>query len=148
MDEGDHGVAEEDLTARVADLDLAQSDGESAQGLGEPKVASAIGKPAVLLNLAHREAGAADRPAAEAVGKRDWTGAITAGRGSQAQRVVRTNQVVALAKVLELALAVREGGEVEVPQDFELERAMEALVFALGLRMIGTAVRNADAEPD
>ena len=72
---------------------------------------------------------------------------ITAGRGSQAQRVVRTNQVVALAKVLELALAVREGGEVDVPQDFELERAMEALVFALGLRMIGTAVRNADSEP-
>ena len=56
VDEGNHLVAEEDLTARVADLDLAQSDGESAQSLGEPKVASAIGKPAVLLNLAHREA--------------------------------------------------------------------------------------------
>ena len=140
-------MAEEDLTARVADLDLAQSDtGQLAQSPCEPKVASAIGKPAVLLNLAHREARRIlDRR--QAVGKRDRTGAITAGRGSQAQRVVRTNQVVALAKVLELALAVREGGEVEVPQDFELERAMEALVFALGLRMIGTAVCNADAKP-
>ena len=36
---------QKDLTARVADLDLAQSDGESAQGLGEPKVASAMGEP-------------------------------------------------------------------------------------------------------
>jgi hypothetical protein len=35
-----------------------------------------------------------------------------------------------------------------VPQDFELERAMEALLFALGLRMIGSAMRHADAEPD
>ena len=47
---------------------------------------------------------------------------------------MRTNQVVALAKVIELALAVFEGGEVEVAQNFELERAMEALVFALGLQ--------------
>ena len=57
VDEGDHLVAEEDLAARVAELGLAQGDGESAQGLGEPKVASAVDKPAVLLHLAHREAG-------------------------------------------------------------------------------------------
>ena len=140
-------MAEEDLTARVADLDLAQSDGESAQSLGETKVASAIGKPAVLLNLAHLEAGRVlDRR--QAVGKGDRTGAIAAGGGSQAQRVVWTNQVVAFAKVIELALAVRKGGEVEVPQDFELERALEALLFALGLRMISPAMSDADAEPD
>jgi len=40
--EGDHLVAEVDLAARVAELGLAQGDGESAQGLGEPKVASAV----------------------------------------------------------------------------------------------------------
>src|ERR1700688_709607 len=147
VDKGNQLVAEEDLTARVADLDLAQSDGESAQSLGETKVASAIGKPAVLLNLAHLEAGRVlDRR--QAVGKGDRTGAIAAGGGSQAQRVVWTNQVVALAKVIELALAVFEGGEVEVAQDFELERAMEALVFALGLRVISPTMSDADAEPD
>src|SRR5258708_35722856 len=147
VDKGNQLVAEEDLTARVADLDLAQSDGESAQSLGETKVASAIGKPAVLLNVAHLEVGRVlDRR--QAVGKGDRTGAIAAGGGSQAQRVVWTNQVVAFEKVIELALAVHKGGEVKVPQDFELESAMEELVFALGLRMIGAAVRHADAEPD
>lgn len=50
--------------------------------------------------------------------------ARAAGGGRQAQRVVRTHQVVALAKVVELALAVREGGKVEVTQDFELERVI------------------------
>ena len=61
---------------------------------------------------------------------------------------MRTNQVVALAKVIELALAVFEGGEVEVAQNFELERAMEALVFALGLRVISPTMSDADAEPN
>ena len=61
---------------------------------------------------------------------------------------MRAHQVVAIAKGIELALAVFEGGEVEVAQDFELERAMEALVFALGLRVIRTAMGDADAEPD
>jgi hypothetical protein len=90
VDKSDHLMADEDLTARVADLDLAQGDGGSAQGLGETKVASAIGKPAVLLNLAHLEAGRV-LDGRQAVGKRDRTGTITAGGGSQAQRVVRTN---------------------------------------------------------
>ena len=42
---------------------------------------------------------------------------------------MRAHQVVAIAKGVELALAVFEAGEVEVAQDFELERAMEALVL-------------------
>ena len=41
-----------------------------------------------------------------------------------------------------------EAGEVEVTQQFELERAMEALVLALGLRMIRTAMGDADPEPN
>jgi hypothetical protein len=57
VDEGDHLAEEEDLAARVAELGLPQGDGESAQGLGEPKVASPVGKPAVLLHFAHRKAG-------------------------------------------------------------------------------------------
>ena len=61
---------------------------------------------------------------------------------------MRAHQVVAIAKGIELALAMFEAGEVEVAQDFELERAMEALVLALGLRMIRTPVGNADPEPN
>ena len=100
------------------------------------------------LHLAHLETGRVlDRR--QVLGKRDRTGAIATGGSSQAQRIVRTNQVVALAKVMiELALAVFEGGEVEVAQNFEQERAMEALVFALGLRVISPTMRDADAEPD
>src|SRR5271155_435656 len=147
VDESDHLMAEQDLAVRVTEIGLAKSDGETAQGLGEAEVASAIGEPAILLHLAHLET-ARVLDGRQAVGKGDRTGAIAAGGRSQAQGVVRTNQVVALAKAVELALAVREGGEVEVTQDFELERAMEALFFALGLRMISPAMSDADAEPD
>src|SRR5580693_3433721 len=147
VDEGDHLMAEENLTTGVAEIDLTQGDGESAQGLADAKVASAIGKPTLGLHLAHLETGRVlDRR--QVLGKRDRTGAIATGGSSQAQRIVRTNQVVALAKVIELALAVFEGGEVEVAQNFELERAMEALVFALGLRVISPTMSDADAEPD
>jgi hypothetical protein len=147
VDEGDHLMAEEDLTMRVAGIDLAQGDGETAQGLAEAELFSAVAEPALGLDLAHLEAGWV-LDWRQAVGKRERTGAIAAGGSSQAQRVVRTHQVVAIAKVIELALAVREGGEIEVPQDFELERALEALLFALGLRMISPAMSDADAEPD
>jgi hypothetical protein len=61
---------------------------------------------------------------------------------------VRTDEVVAVAEAIELTLAMVEGGEVEVAQDFELKRAMEAFVLALGLRMIRTAMSDSDAEPD
>jgi hypothetical protein len=117
VDEGDHLMAEENLTTGVAEIDLTQGDGESAQGLADAKVASAIGKPTLGLHLAHLETGRVlDRR--QVLGKRDRTGAIATGGSSQVQRIVRTNQVVAVAKVIELALAVFEGGEVEVAQNF------------------------------
>src|SRR5260370_36056918 len=104
VDKSNQLVAEEDLTARVADLDLAQSDGESAQSLGETKVASAIGKPAVLLNLAHLEAGRVlDRR--QAVGKGDRTGATAAGGGGPAQAVLLRKQGVVVPKENEAGLA-------------------------------------------
>ena len=57
VDEGDHLMAEENLTTGVAEIDLTQGDGESAQGLADAKVASAIGKPTLGLHLAHLETG-------------------------------------------------------------------------------------------
>src|SRR5258708_32918789 len=120
VDKSTQLVAEEDLTARVAALDQAQSDGESAQSLGETKVASAIGKPAVLLNLAHLEAGRVlDRR--QAVGKGDRTGAIAAGGGGPAPGAGGTKQGGTFAERMRLALAVRTGGEVGVLPDVALE---------------------------
>src|ERR1039458_9463891 len=147
IDKGDALVTEQDLAVRVASVGLAQGDREAAQSLADMEVATAITEPAFGLDLAHLEAGwIVD--GRQGVGKRDRTGAIAAGRSGQAQCVVRTEQVVAIAEVIELALALVERGEVEVAQHFELERAMEALVLALGLRMISTAMGDSDAEPD
>src|SRR5580692_4843283 len=98
---------------------------------------AAIAEPAFGLNPAHFEVwGIFD--GRQRLGKRNRTRTITGHRSGQAERVVRALQVVAVAKGIELALAVLQAGEVEVAQDLELERAMEALVLALGLRMIRT----------
>ena len=59
---------------------------------------------------------------------------------------MRAQQVVAVAKDIELALAVLQAGEVEVAQHFE--RAMEAFVLALGLGMVRASVAYSDAESD
>jgi hypothetical protein len=71
-------MAEEDLAVRVAEIGLAQGDVESAQGLGEGEVASAIGEPALLLNLAHLET---ERvlDGRQAVGKREWSSSTVSG---------------------------------------------------------------------
>lgn len=57
VDEGDHLMAEEDLTMRVSGVALAQGDGETAQGLAEAELFSAVAEPALGLDLAHFEAG-------------------------------------------------------------------------------------------
>ncbi len=59
-----------------------------------------------------------------------------------------SNQIVAVAEAIELALAVVEGDEVEMAQDFELEGAMKAFVLALGLRMLGANMGDPDPEPN
>jgi len=119
--------------------------GKAAQGLGDAERLAAIAEPALGLDLAHLELiRILDRR--QRFRKRNRTRAITGHRSSQAERIMRAHQVVAIAKGIELALAVCEAGEVEVAQDFELERAMEALVLALGLRMIRTAMSDPDPE--
>ncbi len=52
-----------------------------------------------------------------------------------------------MAPALERALARIEIGEPAPGQDLGLERAVEALLLALGLGMIGPALGDADAEP-
>src|SRR5271168_1517017 len=140
-------MAEEDLAQGIAELGLAQCDGITAQGLGDAERLAAIAEPALGLDPTHLEIiWILDRW--QRFRKWNRTRAITGHRSSQAERIMRAHQVVAVAKGIELALAVLEAGEVEVAQDFELERAMEALVLALGLRMIRTAVADSDPEPN
>ena len=55
VDEGDHLMAEENLTTGVAEIDLTQGDGESAQGLADAKVASAVGSSRVDLQACKLE---------------------------------------------------------------------------------------------
>src|SRR5271168_5373686 len=140
-------MAEEDLAQGIAELGLAQCDGITAQGLGDAERLAAIAEPALGLDPTHLEIiWILDRW--QRFRKWNRTRAITGHRSSQAERIMRAHQVVAVAKGIELALAVLEAGEVEVAQDFELERAMEALVLALGLRMIRTAMGDANTEPN
>src|ERR1700730_5658329 len=140
-------VAEEDLTQGIACVRVAQGDGIAAQGFGDAEGFAAIAEPALGLDLTHLKLRRIlDRR--QSFGKRKRTWAITGNGSIEAERVVRTHQVVAVAEAIELALAVLEAGEVEVAQDFELKRAMEALVLALGLRMIRTTVADSDAEPN
>src|SRR3984893_10994158 len=86
VNEGDRLMAEEDLAQRIAGVAGAQRDRESAQGLADAKVASAIGKLTLGLNLAHLETGRV-LGGRQGVGKRDpaggdsrWGGAAT-GKG-------------------------------------------------------------------
>src|ERR1700728_1431160 len=147
IDGSDRLMTEEDLAQRIGELGLTQGDRQAAQRLGDAEQAAAIAEPALGLNLTHLEvSGILD--GRQGLRPRNRTRAITRDRGSKAERVVRAHQVVAIAKGIELALAVFEAGEVEVPQDLELERAMEALVLALGLRMIRTAMGDPDTEPN
>ncbi len=59
-----------------------------------------------------------------------------------------SNQIVAVAEAIELALAMVEGDEVGMAQDFELEGAMKAFVLALGLRRLGANMGDPDPEPN
>ena len=60
---------------------------------------------------------------------------------------MRALVVVDVAPARECALALAEIGEAAPGQDLGRQCAVEALVLALGLGMVGAAVGDADAEP-
>src|ERR1700674_289130 len=71
---------------------------------------------------------------------------IPLARRGHRDRLMRPLVIVDLPPAVERALTrgqIREGGAV---QDLGLERAMKAFVLALGLRMVGPAVRHAHAQ--
>src|SRR5574343_566181 len=72
--------------------------------------------------------------------------ALARGRRMALQRVVGTLVVVALAIAGELGRTVRQVAPGVATEQLRFERAVEALLLALGLRMIRPAVEHADAE--
>jgi len=140
-------MAEQHFALRVYLGHRAQGDRQAAQSLADAEGISALADPALGLYFAQFDVGRVV-DGRQLFRKRDRAGPVTASGSRQVQRIVRAAQIVAIAETVEFALAVLKDGEVEVPQDLELKRAMKALVLALGLRMIRAAMTNPDAEPD
>ena len=65
----------------------------------------------------------------------------------ETQGLVWTFKVVLLAPLVEASLTGTQVVEVLIAQDLGLERAMEAFVFALGLRVMRATVADTNAEP-
>ena len=64
---------------------------------------------------------------------------------------MRALEVVDVAPEVKAALSMLEVPEGVVLEQFDIESAVEAFVFALGLRVVGTGMRNTDSnanEPD
>lgn len=74
------------------------------------------------------------------------TGRISTGRNVEFERLVRPQAIVTIAPGIERALNVEQIGEEAITEDFELKSAMEALFFALSLRVIRTTMSDADTE--
>src|SRR3954471_1900671 len=82
----------------------------------------------------------------EAVGHGARTWPVAARRHVLAERFMRTIEVVDGAPAIECALYVGEIAEALEGEHLGLERAIEALVLAAALRVIGPAVDHGDAE--
>ena len=82
----------------------------------------------------------------QGLGEGTRTGSEPGSRHVQVEGLVGPLAVVDDAPAVEGPLAVPEIAEGRTAQQFGLQRAVEALVLAQRLRMIGTAVTEADAE--
>src|SRR6185369_17802527 len=84
--------------------------------------------------------------ARELVRHRSWAQCVMRGRHVEVERLMRPLRVVDIAPSIEFTLALRKARPRSSAQDFELERAVKSLVFALCLRMTGARVRHDDPE--
>src|SRR6202000_3034696 len=71
---------------------------------------------------------------------------VATGRGRQVQPLVGPLEVVDFAPAVEGALRLGEAGEALEREDLGLEGAVEALVLAAALRVVGARVDQLDAE--
>lgn len=143
---GDVLVAEEDIEDAI-DGRGTQSDGMPGEG-GADLVAAALEPDlASELNLSDQFAlGVLD--VRKSLGEASRGRSIARGGNIQVQSVVRALEVVDVAPVIEGVLRVGEVGEGTTSKQLVAEGAMEAFVFALSLRVVGTGVRDVDAQPD
>jgi len=82
----------------------------------------------------------------QGVRKGTGTGLIAADRHSHGQGLMRTLPVVHLPPPIEVSLTGRQRGKVLVAQHFRLESPMKSLILALGLRMIGMTMTDANPQ--
>lgn len=118
-----------------------QSDWVTAQSFGYPKHMTAIEKLPFGLDLTDDILrGILDgwKPLRE----RPRTGLIATRWGGQAQGFVGALEIVEIAKAIKVFLAVAQVAKLPPVQQLDPERAMEALILALGLRMIGTRMTH------
>ncbi len=108
VDQRDHLLTEQHLTLGIGKRARTQRNWQAAQPLAERELAPAIAEVALGLHLADLQPGRIfDRR--QLLGERDRTGAIAAGRSGQPERVMWAQQVVAVAKAVELALGNGRG---------------------------------------
>src|SRR5215203_5215812 len=77
---------------------------------------------------------------------RPLTRLITSGRHFQSERLVRSFGIIDVAPLIEVVLAARQIVGLEIAQDFGLERTMKPFVLTLGLRMMGSRMRNSNSQ--
>src|SRR5882724_4321702 len=110
-------------------------DGLAAEGLADAPRAVLEADEAVLVDLADAVAGPV-LDGRQGFGEGAWARVVAVGRHRQGERIVRPVVVVEMAPGVEGTLAVDEIAEAVGLQQLGLEGAMEALVLALGLRMV------------
>jgi len=77
-----------------------------------------------------------------------WAGTIAGDWRLHLQSLMGPLMVIDLAPALEGRLGMRQMLETFAIEDFSLQRAMETLLLAVGLRVIGTAMAEADSQTD
>src|ERR1700679_3362815 len=75
-----------------------------------------------------------------------WAETVAVGGDVHAQGLVRSVGVVDASPGVEGRLGVSQVPQIAALQHLQLQGAMETLVLALGLRMVGPAVDDADVE--
>jgi len=139
-------VTEEDLVEAVGG-GRAHGHGLSGEAMAEIVGAVAPGDFAFAFDEADDVVGTVlDRR--EDLGPGARAGRVAGGGRGHVEGVVWTLLVVDRPPLIEDLLAVGQITQIVAAQDLGLERAMKALFLALGLGMIGSAVEDADAQPD
>ena len=118
----------------------------AAESLANPEDSVAKPDPTVPLNLAHHVAPSIFQRR-QGLGKMPSADLVTTGGHRHGQRLVRPQMVIDRAPLVQALLQGSQIGKGRPIEDLGFQRAMETLLFALGLRMVRPAVTNPNAQP-